>query len=210
MNKQGATLAAYGGHLADLWRLWRMRSVTNPYSYTKFRIINMLRKLTGAKVMVETGTYLGNTADRCARKFDKVYTVELDQDLARRATEFLKRRPNVRVIQGDGLVELPKVLELPEVDNVLIFLDGHYSGGITAKGDLPEPAADELKAIAPFKHKVRAVIIDDFRSFGKEPGFPRKSDLFRSIEENMGGGYTATVHLDQVIVARTEYGALPT
>src|SRR2546430_2701925 len=102
MNKQGSTFAAYGGHLVDLWRLMCFR-ITNPHSYSKFRIINAMRKRSGARMMIETGTYLGNTADRCARKFEKVYTIELDQDLARQATEFLRRRPNVQVIQGDGL-----------------------------------------------------------------------------------------------------------
>src|SRR3954469_11885731 len=115
MNKQGSHFAAWGGHLVDLWRLIRFNP-RNPYSYSKFRNIKTVARRTGATQMIETGTFLGNTAMACAPYFRKVYTIELDEALAASAAAYLKRRPNVEVIRGDAAVELPKLLERSDVD----------------------------------------------------------------------------------------------
>ena len=99
--------------------------------------------------MIESGTYRGVTAARCARQVAKVYTIELDKELAAGATMYLRGCLNVEVIQGDALVELPRILARAEVRDVLVFLDGHFSGGETALGDLAEPAVEQIKALSP-------------------------------------------------------------
>lgn len=38
---------------------------------------------------------------------------------------------------------------------------------------------EELRVVEKFKDKVNAVIIDDFRTFGVESDFPKKSDLLK-------------------------------
>jgi predicted O-methyltransferase YrrM len=50
--------------------------------------IDALRKRTGAKQFMEAGTYLGLTAERCGRVFERVYTIELDHELVRKASVF--------------------------------------------------------------------------------------------------------------------------
>ena len=201
MNKPGRHLEAFVGHMLDLYRLCTFQ-LTQPYSYSKFRFINSVRRRTGARQLIETGTYLGVTTNRCAPHFEKVYTIELDKGLAKNAAEFLRRRKNVEVIQGDGLVQLPKVLARPDVHDVEIFLDGHYSGPTTAMGDQAEPACDELTVIARYRDKVRTIIIDDFRCMGVFPGCPKKSEILRSIEQNFPEGFETFVQFDQVIILR--------
>lgn len=201
MNKQGSHFAAWGGHLVDLWRLVRFQQ-RNPYSYSKFRNIKSAARRTGATQMIETGTYLGNTAMRCAPHFQKLYTIELDKDLAASAAAYLAKRKNVEVIQGDALAELPKILERPEVKDLLVFLDGHFSGGITAHGDVPEPACEEIEVLGRFKDKIRSIVIDDFRCFGNDAGWPTKSALLHSVETHFNDGFDISVHLDQVLVTR--------
>jgi hypothetical protein len=201
MNKPGAFLQAMGGHLVDLYRLLTFE-VQNPHSLSKLRNINALRKKTGARTLIETGTFRGVTAARCARFFDKVFTIELDETLAREAAEYLRRWPNVEAIQGDGLAMLPKILERAEVRDVLVFLDGHFSGGETAHGDIPEPAVEEIEVLARYRDKIRAIVIDDFRCFGTSPGYPTKADLLQSIEKHFNDGFEIAVHLDQVLVGR--------
>jgi hypothetical protein len=201
MNKQGARFAAYGGHLVDLWRLARFQ-YANPHSYSKFRNIKTVARRTGATQMIETGTFLGNTAMACAPYFRKLYTIELDEALAASAAAYLKRRPNVEVIRGDAAVELPKILERPDVNELMVYLDGHFSGGVTALGDVPEPACMEIETLGRFRDKIRGVVIDDFRSFGTEPGFPSKSDLLHSVEKHFNNGYEILIHLDQVLIMR--------
>jgi hypothetical protein len=203
MNKQGAHFAAYCGHLVDLWRLLTFQHY-NPHSFSKFRNIKSVALRTNATQMIETGTYVGNTAMRCSRYFQKVYTIELDKKLAAEAAAYLRRRANVEVIQGDALAELPKILARPTVDNLVVFLDGHFSGGDTALGDQPEPACDEIDVLAQFKGKIRAIVIDDFRSFGRGQGWPTKADLLRAIESSFNDQFDITVHLDQVLVIRRQ------
>lgn len=199
MNQQNQDFQAIVGHLVDLYKLGTF-TFSNPHSYTKFRAITSTKKKVNAKNLIETGTYLGVTTRRCASHFDRVYTIELDLELARKASDFLRGNHNVNVLQGDALDILPTILS-EGIDNVLIFLDAHFSGGDTACGDLPEPAIEEIKILARFQEKIAGIIIDDFRLFGMEKGFPSKSSLFKVIEEYLPN-FAVTVSLDQVVVTR--------
>jgi hypothetical protein len=51
------------------------------------------------------------------------------------------------------------------------------------------------------KDKIAGIIIDDFRLFGTEPGFPTKSALFEAIETYFPN-FAVTVALDQVLILR--------
>ena len=202
MNKQGAVLAAAAGHFVDLYHLFRFET-RNPHSYSKFRQIKVLAQRSGASMLIETGTYVGNTAMRCSRVFERVITIELDADLFRQANEYLSQRKNVQCLEGDALVLLPQVLERADVNDVMVFLDGHFSGQQTAHGDLAEPACEEIEVLAKYRHKIRAFIVDDFRCFGRDKGWPRRSELLRTVEECFGDGFEYTIHLDQILVWRT-------
>jgi hypothetical protein len=199
MNRQNKEFQAVIGHLVDLYRISSF-DFSNPHSYTKFRTIISTKKKTQAKNIIETGTYLGVTTRRCASHFEQVHTIELDAELARKATDFLRPQKNVCVHQGDALEILPLILQR-DMSDILIFLDGHYSGGETACGSMPEPAIEEINIISYFKTKVKAIIIDDFRLFGAEQGFPSKSNLFKAIEEQLPE-FELVVHLDQILITR--------
>jgi len=202
MNKASKLPKAYIGHIVDLYRIARW-TFHNPHSYTKYRAINNLRKVTEAKTFIETGTFRGLTAKRCARVFDQVLTIELDDKLYAEASDYLAPLPNVKVIHGDGLVEVEKLLSDSSVDNVVLFLDGHFSGGVTALGDMHEPAVEELAVLSQYRDKISGIIIDDFREFGTMEGWPKKWELIRAAEELfVNDGYDLAVYLDQVIISR--------
>lgn len=199
MNRPGAHLQALAGHVIDLYRMASFQ-VTNPYSYSKYRSIKALARRTGGRIFIEAGTYRGVTAARCARIFERVYTVELDKKLAYESAEYLQKWRNVEAIQGDALVMLPAILERPDVDDVILFLDGHFSSGDTALGDFSEPAVEEISQLGTHKSKIRGMIVDDFRGFGTFEGWPTKSALLHALEEHFPS-FDISVHLDQVIVA---------
>ena len=154
-----------------------------------------MKHKTKSTVLIETGTYLGVTTKRCSPIFDKIYTIELDHKLAEQAKSYLSNNKNVEVIQSDALDILTNVLDKNDINNILLFLDAHFSGGVTACGDYPEPAIEELKIIARYKSKVKCIIIDDFRLFGSEKGFPSKSELLKNIEDNFDN-FDVNVYLD--------------
>jgi hypothetical protein len=202
MNKPDRNLQAFIGHFLDLYKIASFNFI-NPHSYTKFRQIKSIQEKTRSTVFIETGTYRGVTTKRCSSLFEKIYTVELDEKLAVEAAAYLADEKHVEVIQGDALEALPKILEDDSVNNVLIFLDGHFSGGETACSNLPEPAIEELKIISKYSKKVKGIVIDDFRLFGTEHGFPTKSELIKAAESYFDG-YEIIVHLDQLIIAKSK------
>lgn len=199
MNRQDRTWQAPFGMVVDFLELARFRFATMR-SLNKFRQIRHEARRVGARTLIETGTYLGVTTRRCARVFDRVLTIELDEKLARQASRYLADLPHVEVVQGDAVRRLPELLSRADVESVFLFLDAHFSSGDTACGDEPEPALLELEIIAQHIGKLRGFIIDDFRSFGLEPGFPKKSELLSACER-LFPGFELRVHLDQVIVA---------
>ena len=190
------------GHVLDLVGMFRF-DLKNPHSYTKFRAICALKQKSKSKVFIEAGTYRGVTADRCARVFDRVYTIELNQALAKKAADFLKSRKNVTVIEGNALVVLPQILQLSEVDNAFIYLDGHPCDSTTSAGAVPEAAVEELVALSPYQEKINAIVVDDFRNFGVEKEFPAKSALLKAAEDNFRDShFHIFVERDQLVILR--------
>jgi O-methyltransferase len=199
MNKQNRELQAIFGHFLDLYRIAKF-TFNHPHSYTKFRAIYSMKKRTNAKCLIETGTYLGVTTRRCVPHFDKIYTIELDKDLATQAKKFLDIHSNIEVVQGDAINVLPGILEKSS-EGIVVFLDAHFSGGVTTFGDSPEPAFEELEILSKFKDRINGIIIDDFRCFGVDDGFPSKSSLFNVLERLFPSpSFTTKIYLDQVII----------
>lgn len=207
MNAPNQKLRALGGYLVDVYRLATC-TLANPHSYMKFLMIDRVRRATGSRTFVETGTYLGGTAFRCSRVFERVYTIELDAAIAARARLNLASRSNVQLIEGDAIRELRTLLERGNLRNAVIFLDGHFSGGETALGDAPEPAVDAVELLGKHRDRIGGVIVDDFRTFGTEPGTPAKSQLIASIEKHLPHPeFTLAVQNDQVVVTRRVFNA---
>jgi hypothetical protein len=189
------------GHVVDIWRFVRF-DYDNPHSYSKFRNILGVARKTGARQFIETGTYRGRTTRWSASHFERVVTIELDEKLAARAKASLSDLPNVEVLQGDAVDWLRDVMARPSTHDALVYLDGHFSGGVTARGSLDEPACEALEVLVPHLDKLRGVVIDDFRTFGVEFPSPTKADLLRSAEHHFGKDFEILVHLDQVLLLR--------
>ncbi len=200
LNSRIEDLRGLAGHLLDLYDSARM-DFKNPRSVTKLRVLKKIGRLTGARTLVETGTFHGVTTRRAARSFPRVVTIELEPVLAASAARNLASYPNVFCKEGNAVDVLPEVLTDEANTDVLVFLDGHYSGPGTALGPEAEPAIAELEILARFKTKIKGVVVDDFRTFGTERGHPRKSDLLRTAED-LFEGYVIRVEHDQLIVAR--------
>lgn len=202
-NPLYAPFAGPLGHLLDLWNLLTFR-YANPHSYTKYRQLVAASRRTGARTLIETGTYRGVTTRRCIGNFDRVYTIELDPTLAREAQRRLARFSNCKVIEGDAATEMQQLLDTGHIgDNLLVFLDGHFSGVDTAHGDQAEPAIDVLETIARHRDRIAAIVIDDFREFGTQKGWPTKGQLLTTLERLFPVEHFDTlVHLDQALVLR--------
>ena len=119
--------------------------------------------LSSNAVVVETGTYLGDSANLFAQNFSRVITFERDPDLAQRAIERFKNQPKIKVIEGSTRDTFES--NIPESNTPCIFwLDAHHSGGITAGEDDPCPLLHELNVIFAKRNLSNTIlIIDDVR-----------------------------------------------
>ena len=100
----------------------------------------------GYGVLVETGTFMGDMVEAQKKIFQKIFSIELEIDLANKAIKRFHNDKNVTIVQGDSGKVLPKILS--DMNEPAIFwLDGHYSAGITAKGEKECPIFEELDAI---------------------------------------------------------------
>ncbi len=198
----GPWAAGLAGYLLDLLR-FANGAPANLHSLMKYRVIRTLAKRVGADCLIETGTFRGVMTARCARVFATVLTVELDAKLAAQAKASLARYRNVTVYQGDAVALLPQMLAHPGAGRCVIFLDAHYSGGDTARGEIPEPAIAELDILAQRRDRIAGIVIDDFRCFGVEEGFPTKAQLLAAVEAHFPHPiFTIQALPDQLIVER--------
>lgn len=120
------------------------------------------------KALIETGTFYGNGVENALKAgFKEVYSIELSPDLYQYCYEKFKSNPNVHIYLGDSSVVLKDVLAKIN-DPVTFWLDGHYSAGVTAKGNKNSPILEEIAAIGQHKIKNHTILIDDVRLFGTE------------------------------------------
>ena len=132
-----------------------------------------LKKIMGLDVFVEGGTYKGGTAKRMSEKFIRVYTIEKSDVMFNEAKQNLK-----------------DILE--NNDNILFWLDAHWSGGDTYGEEDECPLIEELEIIFAYP-KNYVILIDDARLFLAPPPYPHNfknwpamKDIFNVIPQNWG------------------------
>jgi hypothetical protein len=156
---------------------WRINNKpTPPPHFIKQRIIKNYAKKYSLKVFIETGTYLGETVMSVRNKFSKIFSIELNKPLFERATNLFINNSHIKILQGDSSIVLSSIL--PTINEPALFwLDGHYSAGITSKGNLNTPILKELESILNHKIKNHVILIDDARCFIGKDDYPTITEL---------------------------------
>ncbi len=128
------------------------------------------------KILVETGTLYGDMVEAMKEVFEHIYSIELDELLYEEAKKRFKAAEHIELICGDSGVEIINLMN--KIDEPALFwLDAHYSGGVTAKGENDTPIYKELTTIFNAPDRGHVIIIDDARSFGSDPGYPNMDEL---------------------------------
>jgi len=153
-----------------------------PPHIVKQKTIEEFRKKFQPTILVETGTYLGDMVEAQRTQFKKIYSIELSQKLFRRAKKRFKDHAHITILQGDSGVVLNKLIK--EIDQPALFwLDGHYSGGITAKAEKECPVPEELETIlkSSLSH---IILVDDGRLFNGTQDYPTIEQIMEIIKSN--------------------------
>ena len=165
---------------------WRKNGYSVPVpSLVKQGVIIDYQKKYNCSTFIETGTYLGDTVEAMKTKFKKVISIELGMDLYTNAKKRFLCDKNVEIFHGDSGKVLPQIV-LGLKDPAIFWLDGHYSAGITAKGDKICPILEELDAIFDNSNLNHVLLIDDARDFVGEGDYPtieRLTDYIKSKNE---------------------------
>jgi hypothetical protein len=158
---------------------WLLRNRPHPFPpHLKRRTIVALANKNMFKSFVETGTYRGDMLARISKKtsVNEILSIELSEHLAAEAKFRFRKDTKIKVLQGDSgevLLSITKGLPQP----ALFWLDGHYSGGITAHGKTTTPIFAELQSIATSKRDTDVLLIDDIRLFNGHDGYPTLEEL---------------------------------
>ena len=153
-------------------RKWEMNGKPLPPPHTiKQEAIQHYQKKSGYGILVETGTYKGDMILAQKDFFKKLYSIELSPALYQRAKKRFRKYSYVTLLQGNSGEVISRVLgELQEP--AIFWLDGHYSGGITATSEKHSPINEELQALISNNRFQHIVLIDDARVFTGENGYP--------------------------------------
>lgn len=132
-------------------------------------------------IFVETGTNMGHTTFACEPLFETIYTIELGKELYDSVSGGYSG-DKIHFIHGDSSVVFTELL--PTLDKpAIFFLDGHWSGGGTARGATDCPLIEEVTHIAGLFSHDAILIIDDYRLFGKGPSNGPYNEDWESIRK---------------------------
>lgn len=149
------------------------------------------------RVFVETGTYYGDTVAAIKDMYSKVISIEVDAALHKMACKRFADDRNVHIELGDCAKKLPEALAtLGEA--AVFWLDGHYSGGVTGKGEIEDPILISLNQIAAHPVRGHVIFVDDARTFDGREGRPDISEVFNCIKK-IDNRYIIRVQSDIIV-----------
>lgn len=156
---------------------WKKKGLILPLpGRIKRSIIKARAEQARAHILVETGTFRGDTPWYFRRDFAQIHSVEVEPTLAAIAQVRFRHQPHVEIHVGDSADLLGRLC--PMLDRPVIFwLDGHYSGGITGRGQKECPIWEELDAIFTGMRVPFIILIDDARCFGTDIQYPTLDEL---------------------------------
>lgn len=162
---------------------YQKRFVIPPYE-EKRSILKQYASQYHLSTFIETGTLFGETIEAMVNDFKKLYSIELSQELFKKAQAKFLNQEKVTILQGDSGKVLKEILQQVNAP-CLFWLDGHYSSKfmhegeliVTAKTDTNTPILQELKCIMEHPIKNHVILIDDARCFGVVPDYPKISEL---------------------------------
>jgi len=175
--------------------------------YGKQMVVKEYAETFRPEVFIETGTYTGHMVYAMLDQFKEIYSIELDRCFMKKAKKKYAGYDYVHIIHGQSGERLRKILKNLN-KSCLFWLDAHWSGGATARGNLETPIIQELETILNHQNAANHILlIDDARCFTGENDYPSldtlksfvlhirpswifqvKDDIIRTHSDHLGKG----------------------
>jgi hypothetical protein len=168
------------GHYPD-YLYWKLRGkpLRSPH-LLKQRTVREYGERYGLRTLVETGTYYGEMVAAMKSRFDRIYSIESDAELASRAAQKFARHPNIQILQGDSQRVLPELLKTL-AQPALFWLDAGYYGWAGTQGDT-QRLSTELEAILLHPVNGHIILMDDARGLDGRNGALTVEELRQRVE----------------------------
>jgi len=168
--------------------------LVQPHVLNKAVLAAFIGVQNGCSQAIETGTYLGASSYLFSGVFDTVDTIEADPRLHDSSKYWLGlKSTNITCYLGDSGNLLSQIVA-GRSKKQLVFLDAHYSTGITSKEYGVCPLLQELDKLVNTDVNC-VVIVDDIRCM-ETPGYPSLKEILDLIPE----GKSVTIRCDQLII----------
>jgi predicted O-methyltransferase YrrM len=175
--------------------------LVQPTSVDKALLAAVIGLNAGKRNFVETGTFIGRSAYRVSGAFDSVWTVEASPEIHRAASYLFnqKQTSNIDARVGDSRAFL-KAIPADILCDSVVFLDAHFSQGVTSRQFGDCPVLDEIRIIG-LRAPGALIVVDDIREMNGRAGYPHLEEILGSLPS----GYEAQVVLDQLIATPVTY-----
>jgi hypothetical protein len=182
------------------YKLWESNGYPVPPPHSaKQKVIEKYAKQYSCTTLIETGTYLGDTIYSQKNNFTNIISIELSSRFFKAARTRFKKYSHIRICFGNSGELLPEIM--PGIRNrSLIWLDGHYSGRLTARGDTESPVFKELDAIFNNNELLHVILIDDARLFIGKRDYPTIDELEACVKEH-NSNYKLGTESDIIVIA---------
>lgn len=167
-----------------------LKNIKNQDYSLKTDFLKELANMFTCTVFIESGTYMGETVKKALPFFNEIHSIELAKNLYLQASKRFEQDHHVKIHFGNSPEILSKILPFIQ-GKILFWLDGHYSGGQTAKGNENTPIIQELTAIKNSGITNAIILVDDIRCF----------QHFKNVHDTALLGYPSVNELRNAILA---------
>jgi hypothetical protein len=170
------------GHYPDYW-YWVLRGKPQRSPHLlKQRTVREYAEKFGPRILIETGTYYGEMVSAMKSRFDEIYSIEQNPELAARAKREFSQFRHIKIVQGDSQTELPELLK--SLDKPALFwLDAGYYGWSGEQGDKRRLGV-ELDAILRHKINGHVILMDDAHGLNGKNGALTIEEVTKQIQSD--------------------------
>ena len=176
---------------------WRRQGCPPPPpGCIKHAVIRQYAARWRTTVLVETGTFYGDTIFALRRQFTEIHSIELAEGLHHFVKGEFAHLRHIHLHLGDSAVILPRItagLDQP----TLYWLDGHFCSGPSARSEKDTPVCEELNYLLQRPPRRDVVLVDDARFFVGSDGYPTIEQLRALVARHRP---EATVEVDEDII----------